>query len=203
MNLQPWRPDDALLTTQLRDGSVLTLRPATPDDAADIQRIYAPVVAETAISFETEPPSVEEMRRRIAHTLETYPYIVAEVVSDGRRAFAGYSYASRFHERAAYAHCVETTIYVAPAHHGRGVGRLLYTQLERCLRPMGVRNLYACIAWTDNPGPRLTNQSTDFHAHMGYTRCGLFRRSGWKFGEWFDMIWMEKLLPAPEEVKSL
>ena len=55
----------------------LTFRVARPEDAAALLAIYAPYVEETAITFEYEVPSVEEFRARIAHTLATYPYIVA------------------------------------------------------------------------------------------------------------------------------
>ena len=54
------------------------IRPASPEDAEALLSIYAPYVKHTAITFEYEVPSVEEFRKRIAHTLQHYPYLVAE-----------------------------------------------------------------------------------------------------------------------------
>ena len=68
-----------------------TVRIAQISDAQAIQAIYAPMVEHTAISFELEPPTVEEMAKRIGSTLPTYPYLVAE--RDGQ--VIGYAYASQ------------------------------------------------------------------------------------------------------------
>ena len=56
----------------------VTIRSAAPEDAEALLSIYAPYVKHTAITFEYEVPSVEEFRKRIAHTLQHYPYLVAE-----------------------------------------------------------------------------------------------------------------------------
>lgn len=168
----------------------MKIRNASPADAAALVAIYAPYVEHTAVSFEYEVPSAEAFAARIARTIERYPYLVAEI--DGRPV--GYAYAGPFKERAAYDRSVETSIYVSASAQGHGVGRALYEELEKQLREQGILNLYACIAWTDEPDAALTHQSPDFHAHMGYVRCGLFRKCGQKFGRWYDMIWMEKML---------
>ena len=75
-----------------------TVRIAQISDAQVIQAIYAPMVERTAISFELEPPTVEEMAKRIGSTLLTYPYLVAE--RDGQ--VIGYAYASQHRAREAY-----------------------------------------------------------------------------------------------------
>lgn len=161
----------------------ITLRMATPDDAAELLAIYAPYVLKTAISFECEVPSVGDFRARIEKTLEKYPYIVA--VSDGK--ILGYAYLSAFHERAAYGWCAETSIYVEKSLRGRGVGSLLYTKLEELAIKMGILNLNACICWPND-------RSCAFHEKFGYVKNGHFTRCGWKLGKWWDMIWMEKLI---------
>src|SRR6266566_4985985 len=58
------------------------IRLATPADAIAIRAIYAPIVSSTPISFELEPPTVEEMATRISAVLPTYPWLVLE---DGPR----------------------------------------------------------------------------------------------------------------------
>lgn len=168
----------------------IILRSATPDDAEQLLQIYAPYVTQTAITFEYDVPSVDEFRSRIEHTLQKYPYLVAE--ADGQ--ILGYAYAGVFKGRAAYDHCVETSIYVRLDQHRQGIGKALYDELERLLREQGILNVNACISWIDEPNQYLTHQSPDFHAHMGYERVAHFHLCGYKFGQWFDMIWMEKMI---------
>jgi len=76
-----------------------TIRVARAEDAEAMAAIYAPVVVNTAISFELEPPSVEEMRQRIVSTLERLPWLVS---LDNKGAVSGFAYASRHRERLAY-----------------------------------------------------------------------------------------------------
>lgn len=154
----------------------LKFRVARPEDAAALRTIYAPYVEETAITFEYEVPGVEEFRARIAHTLQTYPYIVAveeqsanagtahvngvsasstpaagaDAVSGTCRSsehIIGYAYVGRLHERAAYDWTVETSIYVDQSARKRGLGRQLYERLESILRAMNIISVNACIAY--------------------------------------------------------
>lgn len=166
------------------------IRTARPGDAGQLLTIYAPYVRETAITFEYEVPSEEEFRRRIARTLEKYPYLTAE--RDG--TLLGYAYAGPFKERAAYGWSAEVSIYVAQSARRQGIGRRLYNALERILREMKVLNLNACIGYPIGEDPFLTDDSVQFHRRMGYRWIGEFHRCGYKFGRWYDMVWMEKLL---------
>lgn len=170
--------------------SEIIIRSATVADAEELVKIYAPYVEKTAITFEYTVPSAEEFRVRIETTLKRYPYLVA--VQDG--AIVGYAYAGSFKARAAYNHCVETSIYVQQERQGKGIGKKLYEALEMRLKEQGILNVNACISWTDVPNRYLSHQSPDFHAHLGYTRCAHFHQCGYKFGQWFDMIWMEKMI---------
>ena len=166
------------------------IRPATPKDATQIQNIYAYYVANTAITFEYEIPSVEEMEARITHTLEKYPYFVVE--EDG--VIKGYAYAGAFHERAAYSHCAELSIYLDKDEKGKGYGKALYGALEKTLGEMGILNLYACIGDPIIEDEYLTKDSENFHAHLGFTKIGEFHKCGFKFHRWYNMIWMEKFI---------
>ncbi len=168
----------------------MKIRTATPKDASSLLSIYAPYIEGTAVTFECEVPSTEEFRQRIETILSRHPYIVAE----DQDTIVGYAYASAFKERAAYSRAVETSIYVKKGCHGQGIGKALYEELERRLKAIGILNMNACIAWTDTPNPYLTRQSPEFHHHMGYTRCAHFHQCGYKFGQWFDIIWMEKMI---------
>jgi len=166
------------------------LRLARPDDAPGVRAIYAPVVRDTAISFEYEEPSVEEMARRIAGVLASgYPWIVQD---DGGE-IAGYAYASAFRTRRAYDWTTEVSVYVHPAHHRRGVGRRVYSKLFEVLTLQGYRSAYG-VATAPNPG------SEGLHEAMGFELVGRFPRVGFKFGRWHDVIcWHLALGPADDD----
>ena len=112
----------------------IRIRPAKPEDAEKLLAIYAPYVEHTAITFEYEVPSVEEFRSRIRHTLEKYPYLVAE--EDGE--LLGYAYVGPFHDRPAYDWAVETSIYVDERNIHKGVGGKLHDALEQVLKIQGI-----------------------------------------------------------------
>lgn len=179
-------------------GEGARIRPATPGDAAGLLAVYAPYVQGTAISFECEVPSLAEFRGRVAHTLATgRPYLVAEDAT----GLLGYAYTSAFVGRAAYLWAEETTIYLRKDARGHGLGRRLYQALEDMCRLRGVLNLEACVGYAEPEDEHLTNASARFHERMGYRLVGRFHRCGHKFGTWYDMVWMEKVLgehvPAP------
>ena len=178
----------------------LKIRVADVLDAEALLALYAPYVTETAISFETEVPTLAEFRRRITGTLARYPYLVAE--RDGE--ILGYAYTGPFVGRAAYDWAAEVSIYVRWGMRGQGVGRALYEALESVSRAQHLINLEACIGVQSCADDEyLTHNIADFHAHMGYRLVGRFERCGYKFGRWYDMIWMEKIIgehvddPAP------
>ncbi len=166
----------------------LTIRPAAPGDAAALLAVYAPYVDKTAVTFEYGVPSPAEFAGRVARTLERYPYLAAEAAGE----IIGYAYAGPFKERAAYGWAVETTVYVREDLKRRGAGRALYEALERCLAAQGVLNLNACIACPEREDAYLTWDSVNFHSCMGYRLVGEFRQCGYKFGRWYNMVWMEK-----------
>ncbi len=156
----------------------LHIRLAEEADAAGVLAIYAPVVRETAISFELEPPSLEEMRERMRSVQTRLPWLVC---ADGP-AIWGYAYADRFRARAAYRWSVEVTVYVSPGRQRRGVARALYTSLLAALRLLGYRSAFAGIAL---PNPA----SVALHEALGFRPAGLFRAAGFKLGRWHDVGW--------------
>lgn len=166
------------------------IRLARPDDAAALLEIYAPYVRDTAITFEYALPSLEEFQRRILSVEERYPYLVAE--RNGH--ITGYAYASRFKERAAYGWDVETSIYLRMDERHHGLGWLLYEKLEAVPRLQGVVNLHACITSAPDGDSRVPGDSPAFHESHGYAFAGRFRSCGYKFGRWYDVIWMEKAI---------
>ncbi|MHB8465941.1 MAG: GNAT family N-acetyltransferase [Acidimicrobiales bacterium] len=158
----------------------MTLRLAHSGDADAIAAVYAPVVRETAISFELDPPTAEEMERRRLEVVPAYPWLVAQ---DEQGDVVGYAYGHPFNERAAYAWTAETSVYVAEAARGRGVGGSLYRAVLAILRVQGYREVIA--------GIRVPNAaSVALHESFGFARVASYTRVGWKFDEWHDVgIW--------------
>lgn len=163
--------------------SEIKIRPATCEDATRLLEIYAPYVKDTFITFEYDVPTLEDFTNRIRTISARYPYLVAVV--NGQ--IEGYAYASAFKSRAAYDWSVETSIYVDMNFHGEGIGSRLYEQLEGLLQKQNICNLCACISWP-NPG------SVSFHERLGYKQVAHFHKSGYKFNNWYDMVWMEKFI---------
>jgi L-amino acid N-acyltransferase YncA len=159
-----------------QDGDGLTIRLATPADAPAVQAIYAPIVVATPISFELEPPSVEEMAARIAGVLPAYPWLVAEAAG----GVAGYDYGRAFQTRAAYSWSVETSVYVAEATRGRGIGRALYRALVDLPRVTGrpwpaaccpTRRASPCTSRSASSAPASSAASAG-SSGPGTTSCG-------------------------------
>lgn len=166
------------------------LRMATIQDAEILVGIYAPYVQTTAISFEYEVPSVEEFSRRIAEVLEKFPYLVAEHNGE----VVGYAYAHPYGVRKAYSWSVELSVYIRRDCRGLGVGRKLYEAMEVLLKAQNVTNLYVLVAGVDVEDEYLTHDSQKFHLAMGYDYVGKLHKAGYKFGKWYDMITMEKII---------
>lgn len=168
----------------------IRFRAVAPEDAAALLAIYAPYIRETAVTFEYEVPSEAAFRGRIARILEKYPYLAAVRGSE----VLGYAYAAAFHERAACGWDVETSIYLRQDCRGMGIGKPLYLLLEEILRAQGIQNINASIAYTPEEDQYLTHDSVNFHRHLGFREVGRFTQCGYKFGRWYDLMWMEKLV---------
>ena len=174
----------------------MLIRIASEQDAPALLEIYKYYVENTAISFEITPPTVDEFRGRIAKTLEKYPYLVCE--DEG--GIIGYAYSSVFRDREAYTHCVENTIYIDKNYLRKGYGGALYSSLERALSLQGITNLYACIGYPSEDNEDYINlNSPEFHAHSGYSLVGRHNKCGRKFGKYFDIVWMEKIIDAASD----
>lgn len=176
---------------------MIEVRDATEKDAERILEIYDYYVRNTAITFEYDTPSLEEFRERMRKVMRKYPYLV--ILQDGE--IKGYAYAREFVGRAAYDWSCEMTIYLDHRAKKCGLGRILYETLEKALQDMGILNLYACIGYPEQEDEYLTANSADFHAHLGYTKIGEFHRCGYKFGRWYHMNWMEKMIAEHREVQ--
>lgn len=167
------------------------IRLATAHDAAGVQAIYAPIVRDTVISFEMEPPTVEEMRERISSTLHTHPWLVC----DDAGTIAGYAYAGAHQTRAAYQWSVNVSIYNHSDYHRRGLGRALYAALFELLRRQGIRQACAGITLPNEP-------SVGLHEAMGFKTVGIYSNIGYKFGAWHPVGWWQAPLAGGDDPPS-
>ena len=157
-------------------------------DAAACAAIYAPYVATGATSFEESPPTAVELAARIERVSATHPWVVSERGGE----VAGFAYATTHRTRPAYRWTAETSVYVGPAHQGRGVGRELYETLLELLRRQRLQ--VACAGIT------LPNDaSVALHETLGFERIGVYRRVGYKAGAWRDVGWWQLLLGPPDD----
>ncbi len=161
------------------------IRIAIPQDAPAILDIYSPIVRETAISFETEPPTSLQMQQRIEETLSHWPWLVC----DREGEVLGYVYGTRHRARAAYQWSVDVSVYIRQGMRRTGIGRALYTSLFELLSLQQFYNCYAGIT-LPNPG------SVGLHETLGFRPIGVYRRVGHKLGAWHDVGWWQLTLPT-------
>jgi L-amino acid N-acyltransferase YncA len=161
------------------------VRPAAPDDLPAIQAIYAHHVRHGLATFEEEPPSADEIRRRF---LEVAAKGLPWLAADFGGVIAGYGYCAPYRARSAYRYALEDSVYVREDYHGRGVGAaLLESLIERCTA-LGYRQMIAVI------GDSAHAASINLHASLGFLRVGTLRSVGFKFGRWVDSVLMQRAL---------
>lgn len=161
-----------------------TVRSATPDDAAACARIYEPYVRTSVISFETEPPTAEEMARRIKASLAEHAWLVLETEGKTGQEVIGYAYATQHRTRAAYRYACDVSIYLDQERRGSGAGKALYSALFPLLKERGFHRALAGVALPNEP-------SLGLHRAFGFTEVGTYRRIGWKFDAWHDVAWLQ------------
>jgi len=169
------------------------IRTARDGDAAAIHAIYAPSITDGVATFETELPGVDAMAARIRAKLQHYPWLVWEEAGD----VLAYAYAGRFRERAAYDWIAETSIYVHGDAQRRGIARRLYGTLLEVMREQGITQAVGVITL---PG----TVSVAMHEAMGFAPAGVWRQSGYKLGQWWDVgVWQKALQPAANPPPSV
>lgn len=172
------------------------IRLAEPEDYPAILEIYKPYIDETTITFETENPTESEFVRRMSDIAKTYPILVLEQ----DEVILGYAYATTFKPRTAYQWTAETVIYLDKRKTNRGLGKPLYLALIEVLRLQGICQGLAVIT-SEN------EYSIVFHSRLGFVSSARLEKSGFKFGKWLDVEWMQmrfsELPDDPKPIKSI
>ena len=156
------------------------IRFAKSTDAASVLAIYAPYILNTAFTFETEVPTVENFQHRIISYQENWPWLVYEV----DEFVAGYAYATKHRERAAYQWCVESSVYVHDNFQEKGIAKALYNALFEILKYQGCRNVYAGITLPND-------KSVGFHKRFGFTKIADYINIGYKLNKWNTVSWWQ------------
>lgn len=168
------------------------IRIASENDSAALLEIYGAFIKDTAVTFETEVPTVAAFGQRIEQVLQQFPWLVCEI--NGKAV--GYAYASKHRERAAYQWSAELSVYVHPTYHRRHIATALYTALIGLLKSQGYFSAYAGITV-----PNAASEA--FHSAFGFREIGIFEHVGYKLGAWRDVKWFRLALadyptePAP------
>ena len=169
-------------------GSV-SVRFAAREDAAAILKIYEKYIRNTTVTFEIEVPEISAFEERMARITEQFPWLVCEI--DGE--IAGYAYASKHGERAAYRWSADLSVYIDERYHRRGIAAALYEAVQSLLRAQGYFTVYAGVS-TPNP------KSEAFHTSQGFRNLGEFKNVGHKLGQWCGVTWYER--PLSEYVEK-
>lgn len=173
----------------------MEIRFVKDSDLREVLDIYQYYIKNTDITFDYEVPLLPAFKDSLQETMMSMPFLVA--VEENQ--VVGYAYANKFKGKKAYDWAVETTIYIDHKCTHQGIGVKLYDALFSILKELGYCRCYACITYP-NPG------SIAFHQKFGFEEVGMFHRSGYKFGRWIDMIYMELSLQEtddPQPPKSI
>ena len=156
------------------------IRLATKDDAAGMLQIYAPFILNSGITQETEVPSTEDFQQRVISNLAERPWLVCEINNE----IAGYAYAGKHRDRKGYQWCTEPSVYISEKYFGLNVANALYTALFDILKLQSYVNAYAVITLPND-------RSIAFHKKFGFSYLTIYKKIGYKLGQWHDVGWMQ------------
>ena len=160
------------------------VRPAVEEDLSDIAAIYAHEIANSIATFDLEPPDLSYWHEKLAGH---HPGDHLLVAVDADEDVVGYAYSWSYRPRPAYSLTRETSIYLDPSVRGEGIGKLLYPALLDTMAESGVHTAVALVA-LPNPG------SINLHKYCGFEQVGHMREVGYKFDQWIDVAWFQKML---------
>jgi L-amino acid N-acyltransferase YncA len=169
------------------------IRPVCETDAEAVAAIYGHHVLHGTATFDTEPPSIDDMRAKIALILaKALPFLVIEC----NNMVVGYAYATPFRDRKAYAATCENSIYIHPEHIGQGIGTALLAALLDASQVAGFRQMIAVIGGGEPA-------SVALHTRAGFEHAGRMKSVGRKFGLWLDTVYMQRALGVGDNIPPI
>jgi L-amino acid N-acyltransferase YncA len=160
------------------------VRLATPDDAEAIRAIYNIEVLGSRVTFDLVPRTPDDQLRWLDEHSGAHPAIVAV---DPAGVVRGFASVSPYRPRPAYRTTVEDSVYVDRDCREGGVGSLLLTEIIRLAAAYGFHAVMARIIDGHEASIRL-------HRSCGFETVGTEREVGRKFGQWLDVLVMQRLL---------
>ncbi len=160
-------------------------RYAEERDIPALTGIYNHYILNSTATFDLNPVTIEQRRTWFSHYSSDSRYKL--IVAEHEGEIIGYTSTSRFREKEAYAQSVESSIYIHPDHQKKGLGAALYTKLFEALSDTDVHRVFACITLPNKA-------SIALHTRFGFIQVGRFSEAGFKFGEYRDVLWMEKAM---------
>lgn len=162
------------------------IRPARPQDCAAILRFWNPLIRDTLVTFNAQEKTEAELQATLQDKAAAgYGFFVGVDVAS--QEVLGFAYYGQFRAGVGYTRSMEHTIILSDAARGRGLGRGLMTAVEDHARARGAHVMMAGVSG-GNPAGRA------FHAALGYAEVGILPATGWKFGQYWDLVLMQKLL---------
>ena len=171
------------MATPTRAADAVSIRTAIAPDLEALTSIYNHYVRETPITFDVEPCSVDARRSWLDGFSVTGRYRL--LLAEEAGVIRGYACSHRFRLKAAYDTSIETTIYLDPKATGRGIGRRLY---EALFEELASEDVHLALAGITLPNPA----SLALHLRLGFEPVGVFKEVGYKFGRYWDVVWMQK-----------
>lgn len=163
-----------------------TIRAVDASDLPVVRDIYRHYVLNSTVTFDERPKTLAGWRRSLREAAELrLPFLVAESATG---AILGYALVQPWKQRSAYRYTVESSVYLAPAATGRGLGRALMEALIEATRARGVREMIAVIA------DQGAEASLGLHEWLGFEEIGRMGRVGQKFGRELGIVLLQKSL---------
>ncbi|HEV8543541.1 MAG TPA: GNAT family N-acetyltransferase [Verrucomicrobiae bacterium] len=171
---------------------MIEIRPARREDCPGILEIYNDAVLTTTATYDYEPRTLEQRQSWFdEHQRIDFPIFVAV---NGIQRIVGWSALNRYHDRMGYRFTTENSIYIAADFRGQGIGKKLLAPLIDSAKRLGLRAIIAAIDGENEASVRL-------HAGFGFESVGHFKKVGYKFNRWLDVVYMELLLPEPGNLR--
>jgi len=165
--------------------SDIVIRRAEPADLSALLDIYNHYVLHTPITFDIAPRTLAQRQEWFDQFAGSGRYRCFVAALGGKAI--GWACSARFKERDAYATSVETSVYCAPSHTGRGLGRRLYATLFDALQAEDIHRAYGGVTLPNEP-------SVALHLAMGFRHIGTYQEVGRKFGKFWDVALYERPL---------
>ncbi|OPY38340.1 MAG: Acetyltransferase (GNAT) family protein [Methanoregula sp. PtaU1.Bin051] len=162
---------------------MIEFSPVEEQDLGTIKDIYDHYILNSTATFHDGKITTDELKEFLFIDNPKYPSFL--IRKNGETI--GYCFLTRYKKRQAYDRTAELSIYLKPAHTGRGTGTIAMKFLEDAARKAGIRVLIATLSADNRESIRLLEKAN-------FTKCAHLKNVGEKFGKVLDVVMYEKEL---------